>query len=430
MKRWMSALLAALLLALCVGCGNQEEPSGIYYDITGIAPTETVMTVDGNEIPAQAYFYWTAYNCSYFEYQLGMLAAYGMSGDLVNVEDGSVNWDAPFSEDQTLSQYVKEKTKSAVTFYAVAENLAAELGVTLTEEDETAIADNRASMVEELGGEDAYAQYLEELGVDEETFTRLQSASLLIGDMTDLTLQEGSELYLPEEGYDQYATYADHILLATQDTATGAALSEEEIAEKRQTAEDLLSQLQASDDVVTLFGQLADEYSEDPGRAENPDGYIYTPGTMVAVFEDAAAALEPGQVSGIVESDYGYHIILRRDLSEGLANDPDTKRALAQQHLQGLLEERMAEAEVTVSEKLNTLDPGAFYTQYVAELEAMRAPADEAAGEDGADAAAGDASGDTAGETETSDETETSGNTESSGEADAGSGNGGESSGQ
>lgn len=419
MKRWMSALLAALLLALCVGCGNQEEPSGIYYDITGIAPTETVMTVDGNEIPAQAYFYWTAYNCSYFEYQLGMLAAYGMSGDLVNVEDGSVNWDAPFSEDQTLSQYVKEETKSAVTFYAVAENLAAELGVTLTEEDETAIADNRASMVEELGGEDAYAQYLEELGVDEETFTRLQSASLLIGDMTDLTLQEGSELYLPEEGYDQYATYADHILLATQDTATGAALSEEEIAEKRQTAEDLLSQLQASDDVVTLFGQLADEYSEDPGRAENPNGYIYTPGTMVAAFEDAAAALEPGQVSGIVESDYGYHIILRKDLSEGLSSDPDMKRTLAQEHLQKLLEERMEEAEVTVSAELDDLDPGAFYTQYLTELDALEEPAGVAgAGEDGTDAAAGDASGDTAGEAETSSE------------ADAGSETGGEPSGQ
>ena len=431
MKRWMSALLAALLLALCVGCGNQEEPSGIYYDITGIAPTETVMTVDGNEIPAQMYFYWTAYNCSYLEYQMNMLNyAYGMYTDYIDADSGTVNWDLQFTEDQTLSEYVKAETDDTVLFYAVVENLAAEMDAGLTAEDEAAIADNRASAVEEMGGEEEFVKYLAELGIDEDTFARFSSTSFLFDNLTDLVLQEGSELYLPEEDYDQYATYADHILLATQDTATGAALSEEEIAEKRQTAEDLLTQLQASDDVVTLFGQLADEYSEDPGRAENPDGYIYTPGTMVTVFEDAAAALEPGQVSGIVESDYGYHIILRRDLSEGLANDPDTKRALAQQHLQGLLEERMAEAEVTVSEKLNTLDPGAFYTQYVAELEAMRAPADEAAGEDGADAAAGDASGDTAGEAETSDETETSGNTESSGEADAGSENGGESSGQ
>lgn len=424
MKRWMSALLAALLLALCVGCGNQEEPSGIYYDITGIAPTETVMTVDGNEIPAQAYFYWTAYNCSYLEYQMNMLNyAYGMYADYIDADSGTVNWDLQFTEDQTLSEYAKAETDDTVLFYAVVENLAAEMDAGLTAEDETAIADNRASAVEEMGGEEEFVKYLAELGIDEDTFARFSSTSFLFDNLTDLVLQEGSELYLPEEDYDQYATYADHILLATQDLTTGEALSEEKIAEKRQTAEDLLAQLQASDDVVTLFSQLADEYSEDTGRETNPNGYIYTPGTMVTAFEDAAAALEPGQVSGIVESDYGYHIILRRDLSEGLANDPDTKRALAQQHLQGLLEERMAEAEVTVSEKLNTLDPGAFYTQYVAELEAMRAPADEAAGEDGADAA-GDASGDTAGETETS------GNTESSGEADAGSGNGGESSGQ
>lgn len=430
MKRWMSALLAALLLALCVGCGNQAEetaePSGVYYDITGIAPTETVMTVDGNEIPAQMYFYWTAYNCSYLEYQMNMLNyAYGMYTDYIDADSGTVNWDLQFTEDQTLSEYVKAETDDTVLFYAVVENLAAEMDAGLTAEDEAAIADNRASAVEEMGGEEEFVKYLAELGIDEDTFARFSSTSFLFDNLTDLVLQEGSELYLPEEDYDQYATYADHILLATQDTATGAALSEEEIAEKRQTAEDLLTQLQASDDVVTLFGQLADEYSEDPGRAENPDGYIYTPGTMVTVFEDAAAALEPGQVSGIVESDYGYHIILRRDLSEGLANDPDTKRTLAQQYLQSLLEERMEEAEVTVSAELDDLDPGAFYTQYLTELDALEEPAGVAgAGEDGTDAAAGDASGDTSGGAETS------GNTETSGEADAGSGNDGESSGQ
>ena len=418
MKRWMSALLAALLLALCVGCGNQaEEPSGIYYDITGIAPTETVMTVDGNEIPAQMYFYWTAYNCSYLEYQMNMLNyAYGMYADYIDADSGTVNWDLQFTEDQTLSEYAKAETDDTVLFYAVVENLAAEMDAGLTAEDETAIADNRASAVEEMGGEEEFVKYLAELGIDEDTFARFSSTSFLFDNLTDLVLQEGSELYLPEEDYDQYATYADHILLATQDLTTGEALSEEEIAEKRQTAEDLLAQLQASDDVVTLFSQLADEYSEDTGRETNPNGYIYTPGTMVTAFEDAAAALEPGQVSGIVESDYGYHIILRKDLSEGLADDPDMKRTLAQQYLQSLLEERMEEAEVTVSAELDDLDPGAFYTQYLTELDALEEPAGVAAD--------GDASGDTAGETETS------GNTETSGEADAGSENGGESSGQ
>lgn len=418
MKRWMSALLAALLLALCVGCGNQaEEPSGIYYDITGIAPTETVMTVDGNEIPAQMYFYWTAYNCSYLEYQMNMLNyAYGMYADYIDADSGTVNWDLQFTEDQTLSEYAKAETDDTVLFYAVVENLAAEMDAGLTAEDETAIADNRASAVEEMGGEEEFVKYLAELGIDEDTFARFSSTSFLFDNLTDLVLQEGSELYLPEEDYDQYATYADHILLATQDLTTGEALSEEEIAEKRQTAEDLLAQLQASDDVVTLFSQLADEYSEDTGRETNPNGYIYTPGTMVTAFEDAAAALEPGQVSGIVESDYGYHIILRKDLSEGLADDPDMKRTLAQQYLQSLLEERMEEAEVTVSAELDDLDPGAFYTQYLTELDALEEPAGVAAD--------GDASGDTAGETETS------GNTETSGEADTGSENGGESSGQ
>ena len=120
-----------------------------------------------------------------------------------------------------------------------------------------------------------------------------------------------------------------------------------------------------------------------------------------------------------MESDYGYHIILRKDLSEGLSSDPDMKRTLAQEHLQKLLEERMEEAEVTVSAELDDLDPGAFYTQYLTELDALEEPAGVAgAGEDGTDAAAGDASGDT------------SGGAETSGEADAGSGNGGESSGQ
>ena len=90
MKKWISALLAlTLTVAVCAGCGAKEEPpSGIYYDITGIGPKETVMEVDGLQIPAELYFYWLAYSASNTEYQINMLNSYyGLYGELFG-EDG------------------------------------------------------------------------------------------------------------------------------------------------------------------------------------------------------------------------------------------------------------------------------------------------------------------------------------------------------
>ena len=85
MKKWISALLALVLTAgLCAGCAESEPPSGIYYDITGLDPKETVMEVDGNTIPAEQYLYWVAYNCSSLEYNLGMYnSLYGTYGELL-----------------------------------------------------------------------------------------------------------------------------------------------------------------------------------------------------------------------------------------------------------------------------------------------------------------------------------------------------------
>ena len=53
------------------------------------------------------------------------------------------------------------------------------------------------------------------------------------------------------------------------------------------------------------------ELSEDPGKLHYPEGYTYAPGTMVPVFENAANALEEYEISDIVDTSYGYHIILR-----------------------------------------------------------------------------------------------------------------------
>ncbi len=90
--------------------------------------------------------------------------------------------------------------------------------------------------------------------------------------------------------------------------------------EKKAKAEEVLNRAKAGED----FAKLANEFSEDPGNKDakgEPQGGIYkdvTKGRMVKPFEEAALALEPGQVAPtLVESDFGYHIIKLERKGEG-----------------------------------------------------------------------------------------------------------------
>ena len=101
--------------------------------------------------------------------------------------------------------------------------------------------------------------------------------------------------------------------------------------------------------------------SEDTGLAANPDGYAFTTGEMVQEFEDATRALEPGQISGLVESSYGYHIILRLPLAPAASRGQmvaDKMEILSQQWLD--------EYGVVPTEAFEQIDPIAFRTQVTA----------------------------------------------------------------
>ena len=138
MKKVICALLALTMVLLCAGCGSSDNggsktPSGVYYDITGIAPDETLMEIGGNAIPAELYFYWMTYNCSSIEYQL--LSAYnyyGVYDELVN-EDNTIKWDADLSEGTTVGQFALQQAEDTIKFYSTIESLAKEYDVTLTE---------------------------------------------------------------------------------------------------------------------------------------------------------------------------------------------------------------------------------------------------------------------------------------------------------
>ena len=93
---------------------------------------------------------------------------------------------------------------------------------------------------------------------------------------------------------------------------------------KKAKAEEILARAKNGED----FAALANEFSEDPGnmdpQSKQKKGGLYadTPkGRMVPAFEQAALALEPGQVApDLVETDYGYHIIKLE--KKGESKDP------------------------------------------------------------------------------------------------------------
>lgn len=59
------------------------------------------------------------------------------------------------------------------------------------------------------------------------------------------------------------------------------------------------------------FGALAKEHSDCPSGARGGDLGDFGRGQMVGPFEDAAFGMEVGQTSGVVETDFGYHLIQR-----------------------------------------------------------------------------------------------------------------------
>ena len=95
---------------------------------------------------------------------------------------------------------------------------------------------------------------------------------------------------------------ASHILVKADKDAPA-----EVRAKAKAKAEALLAQLKAAPD---SFAELAKKNSDDPGSAEKGgDLDFFGRGAMVKPFEDAVMALKPGQTSGVVETDFGYHII-------------------------------------------------------------------------------------------------------------------------
>jgi len=131
----------------------------------------------------------------------------------------------------------------------------------------------------------------------------------------DVKISEDELKAFYEKRKDTYATpkevRASHILIRPD---RGIEDKDKALASARKTAGVVLDKIKKGGD----FAKLASEYSDDPGSAaKGGDLGYFGLGMMVKPFEDAAFSLGKGEVSGLVETDYGYHIIKVVDIKGG-----------------------------------------------------------------------------------------------------------------
>ena len=115
---------------------------------------------------------------------------------------------------------------------------------------------------------------------------------------------------------------ASHILIKVDPKADAS-----QKAEAQKKIDSVQAKLQKGED----FGALAKEYSEGPTGPKGGDLGYFTRGQMVKPFEEAAFAMKPGEVSGMVETRFGYHLIKVTDKTpEGTMPYDDVKERLAE----------------------------------------------------------------------------------------------------
>lgn len=392
MKRFGAlALCAALSLSLLAGCksgdpagsssdrssssssGSSSQTEEPTLDLTGVTdPYLATAGVTGDTVVAQAggvditAAQWLQWAASYAD----QYAQYFGSDLPWDQDDGS----------GTMEDAIKEAALQMAQLYALLPGEAAREGVAV---DDSQLAEDEASldkMAEDLGGDEMAQHYLWQIPLTRQSYLDMRLSAMASGAIQEARYGENGTQRPTDAQVLAYATdelgiayRVKHILLTTVDTSkpltdedgkqTGEyePLDEATVAEKRKLAEDILAQLEGSSDPVALFDDLMHQYSEDTGLSSNPDGYDAQEGQMVEPFEKASLALKEGEFSGIVESAFGYHIILRLPIIADNYRD-DYVTYLMTQDNEKLLDSNSA----ATNEVYDSMDLKAFYENLTA----------------------------------------------------------------
>ena len=260
---------------------------------------ETVLTVNGDAVAADEYSGYMLYNMQYYA---SMYAQMGLT-DLWSNKDMA----------KSLGASMPEAAEQQAIYARVVMQKFNELGLKLSYNEQKEMASVRRNSITNTT-KDAYLNQIAQFGFSDQTYQNFMYISQCYQALNDYYFGENgvntpSDEDIQKYYEDNYIT-AKHILITTVDPASGETKRTDEEAKKE--AQSILDRINAGEDFDTLMNQ----YSEDTGLSNNPNGYTFTEGQMLTEFYDGAKALAEDEVSELVKSSYGYHIIKRVKLDD------------------------------------------------------------------------------------------------------------------
>ena len=289
--------------------------------------------------------------------------------------DGSVNKDALAQQGMSSEQFAQRLAQDiakrqvllgvAATTFGPAGNSAAAMDALLQQRQAQVIRFNAKDYAAKVNPTDAELEKYYKDPANASRFMSPEQASIEYVVLDLEALKKG--LVVSDEELRKYyeenaARYtapeerrASHILIKAAKDAPAA-----ERASAKAKAEALLAQAKKN---PASFAELARKNSDDAGSAERGgDLDFFGRGAMVKPFEDAAFALKPGEISALVESDFGYHVILVTGARGGEKRSFDAVRAeIGEEVKRQLAQRRFTDAAVeftnTVYEQPDSLKP-------------------------------------------------------------------------
>jgi len=280
-RAWLVSLFVGVLLMAVVGCSPAEPVANVE------SPSKKVAIFEGGEV--------TLGEVQEFAQQSGM---------------GELSPESPQYE-EIIAQIIPQLVE-----IEIAKAYAQEQGITVSEQEvneeievlKDQVAQQAQAQGQDLDRDAAFEGALQQAGLTEEQLRQQIREQLPVQEVQERVAgdagpsQEEVERFYEENKAAQFTTpqtrCARHILFNK---------------DQRDRAEEVKDQLEDGGD----FAQLAKEFSQDPGSAEQGgDLGCLGRGETVPNFEDAVFGAEQGEILGPVETEFGYHVIEVTDIRE------------------------------------------------------------------------------------------------------------------